>query len=94
MSHIQFLNTTIGNQTPGNSDYGKGGLVFRIDFYNIYNNTGQSWLSNIFTWNINNDTILGLPTLNSLETLHIFSDKNITVNMTRNGSVSANWTIF
>ncbi len=92
LSYIQFRNSSGGNVT-GPSFYGVGGLDFQIEFYDIYNNTGQEWHSSIFTWSRNNLTEVGGIRKEGLDTLHIFSDYNITANMTIGGQVFGNWSV-
>ncbi len=91
LSHIQFRNTTGGNTTDADNPYGNGSLSFNFTFFNVYNNTKQEWVSSIFSWQRNNDTIVGAPNKIGLDVLHVFAVANITVNMTSNGQVFGNW---
>jgi len=86
-----FRNASGGNLTGLNSSVGD--YEFRIDFFNSYNNSNQTYVSHIADWSWNNLTILGAYG-NGLDTLHVYSDYNITMNISSDmaGSyVYMNW---
>jgi len=89
LSYKTFMNKT--GHPDGNLT--EEGFYFRMDYYNSFNNSNRTWVSNIFEWSWNNATKLGTY-LNGLDVLHVYSDYNLTLNMTEAGSgfVYANWT--
>ncbi len=93
ISHRLFLNSTFGSIT-GNSTYlnqGAAGLNFTINYLSSYNNSNQKYVDSIYTWSWNNDTVLGGPYKNGLDTLWSYFDYNLTINVTPSGYVVGNW---
>ncbi len=90
LSYMQFRNTSGGNVTDSTNIYGVGGLEFEIDFFNVFNNSAQKWVTSIFTWSRNNDTLVGTA---GKDVLHVYSEQNISVNMTTGGQVFGNWSV-
>ncbi len=87
-----FRNDSQGDVTPVTTIYGDGNLQFNFTHFYSYNNSAHSWVPYTHLYDINNDTVLGKAYKNGLDTLWLFSEYNVTINMTPNGEVIANWT--
>jgi hypothetical protein len=76
LSYYTFRNQTQGNKTSS--------TVFQIDSYASFNNTGNSYVNYLYSYTFNNLTKLGAIG-NGLDTLYVYSDYNISVNLTHPG---------
>ena len=85
LSEVQFKNISSGNIINNNQ--------FNITYFSSYNNTAQSWVSHIAGWSLMNETLLGRwTTVTGMDTIWIYSDYNISVNITSSdGYVYGNW---
>lgn len=84
LSNAIFKNQTGGNQTPA-------GFPFQINYFSSYNNSNHEYVNHRYTWKLQNTTALG-NVYNGLDTLWAYSNFTITVNVTTNGYVYANYT--
>jgi hypothetical protein len=92
LSHNLFRNSSGGNVTDITSPYGAGGVGFSIEDYAGYNNSAQEWNLFYYTWDTANTTELGKNYKNGIDALWFYSQYNVTLNVTPNGQIFANWT--
>lgn len=81
-----------GNVTSMTNTYGVGGLPFNFDTFASYNNTAQTWVSHIYTWDWNNGTAIG-PNMKGMDVLWTYSNFKVSVNMSgpTTGFIFGNW---
>lgn len=85
ISYVVFKNATGGNATSQ-------GKQFKIEYLASYNNSAQSYVSSIYTWSFNNNTMIGKNSKNGLDTLWAYVPQNLTINFTARGKITGNWT--
>lgn len=84
LSTRQFWNATGTNITAD-------GLNFYVHYFSSWNNTGKNWVSAMYQKSWRNTTTLGRLTYGGLDTLWIWSDFNISVDVNSTGYVYGNW---
>ena len=96
MSTVQFRNLTQGNASEGNGLPATDPFWnFSVDYYGVYNNSNLTWVTGIYGWDTNNDTVVGMGQKVFMDAVYVYTDKNVTINMTPgNGHIFANWTNF
>ena len=91
ISFTVFRNASGGNLTPGGI-YGAGRRIFNFTHFFSYNNSAQSWVGYTHLWDEQNNTKLGKTEKNGLDTLWVYSEFNVSINVTSNGHIFGNWT--
>lgn len=82
--NVQFKNDSLGNITPQL-------LEFRIDYISAWNNTGKNWVSSMYGMKWRNETAVGRTVSNGLDAVWIWSNYNLSINVTKLGTIYGNW---
>jgi len=82
---VNFVNSSGGNLTEDN-------FAFHFDYFGFYNNSGQKYINKLYSWTGHNTTPIG-TIKNYLDTMYLYADYNVSVNMTEpgKGGIYGNW---